>query len=94
MIAWTDLDCMDRPFYGCAVFDWLCVSGSFRNDDGDGKENVKKAVGLLSKTTTLHVHHAFWYISLPSFHNYDVKMPHFTFYRGVKQGTTNFAFSF
>ena len=32
---------------------------SFSNDDGDGKEDVKKAIGLLRKTTTLHVHHAF-----------------------------------
>ena len=33
--------------------------GSFSNDDGDGNEDVKKATGLLRKTTTLHVHHAF-----------------------------------
>ena len=26
--------------------------GSFSNDDGDGKEDVKKAIGLLRKTTT------------------------------------------
>ena len=32
--------------------------GSFINDWGDGSENVKKAVGLWSKTTTLHVHHS------------------------------------
>ena len=39
------------------------------NDDGDGNEDVKKAIGLLfSKTTTLQVHHAFLYISLPSLH--------------------------
>ena len=49
--------------------------GSFSNDEGDGKEDVKKAIGLLRKTTTLHVHHPFLYISLPSFHDYDVKMP-------------------
>ena len=30
------------------------------NYDGDGKENVKQAIGLISKTTTLHVHHAFF----------------------------------
>ena len=29
---------------------------------------------LEKKTTTLHVHHAFLYISLPSLHNYDVKL--------------------
>ena len=33
--------------------------GSFSNDDGDGNEDVKKAIDLLRKTTTLHVHHAF-----------------------------------
>ena len=36
-------------------------------------------IGLMSKTTTLHVHHAFLYISLPSLHNYDVKWPNFKF---------------
>ena len=30
-------------------------------------KNVKKTIGLISKTTTLHVHHAFLYISLPVF---------------------------
>ena len=29
--------------------------GSFSNDDGDGNPDVKKAIGLLRKTTTLHV---------------------------------------
>ena len=49
------------------------ILGTLRNCNGDGKENVKKAIGLMSTTTTLHVHHAFLYISLPSLHNYDVK---------------------
>ena len=44
--------------------------------------NVKKAIGLISKTTTLHVHHAFLYIPLPSLHNYVVKFPNATFYGG------------
>ena len=35
---------------------------------------------LISKTTTLHVHHDFLYISLPFLHYYDVKMPYFVFY--------------
>ena len=48
------------------------ILGTLRNDYGDGNRNVKKAIGLMSKTTTLHVHHAFLYISLPSLHNYDV----------------------
>ena len=68
--------------------------GSFSNDEGDGNENVKKATGLSSKTTSLHVHHAFLYISLPLLHDYDVKMPSFTFYGGRKQATTKFSFSF
>ena len=48
------------------------------NYDGDGTENVKKATGLTSKTTTLHVH-AFLYISLLSLLYYDVKWPNFKF---------------
>ena len=68
---------------------------NFSNDDGDSNENVKKAIGLLSsKTTSLHVHHAILYISLPLLHDYDVKMPSFTFYGGRKQATTKFFFSF
>ena len=56
--------------------------GSFSYDDGDGHENVKTAIGLLSKTTSLHVHHAFLYTSLPLLHDYDVKMPNVKFYGG------------
>ena len=63
--------------------------GSSSNDDGVGNEDVKKAIGLLRKTTTLHVHHDFLYISLPSLHDYDVKMPNCKF----KQARTNLFFS-
>ena len=45
------------------------------------------------KTTTLHVRHAFLYGSLPSLHDYKVKMPNFTFYGGRKQATTKFSCS-
>ena len=69
------------------------VIGSFGNDDGDGNQDVKKAIGLLRKTTTLHMHHAFLYISSPSLHDYDVKMPNCKFYGGCKQATTNLFFS-
>ena len=31
-----------------------------------------------AKTTTLHVHHAFLYISRPLLHDYNVKLPNFT----------------
>ena len=68
--------------------------GSFSNDDGNGNEDVKKAIGLLRKTTTLHLHHVFLYISLPSLHDCDVKIPNCKFYGGCKQATTNFFFAF
>ena len=35
------------------------------------------------------MHHAVLYISLPSLHDYDVKMPNCKFYGGRKQATTN-----
>ena len=38
----------------------LMSVGGFSN--GDGNENVKKAIVLLSKTTSLYVDHAFLYI--------------------------------
>ena len=34
--------------------------GSLSNDDADGNESGKKAISLIRKTTTLHVHHAFF----------------------------------
>ena len=45
-------------------------------------ENSKKAKVYFGKTTILHVHHAFMYISLPSLHDYEMKMPNFTFCGG------------
>ena len=71
----------------------VVVAGSFSNDDGDATRTSKEAIRLLRKTTTLHVHHAFLYISLPSLHDYDVKMPNYKFYGGRKQATTNLFFS-
>ena len=63
--------------------------GSFRKDYGDGNKNGKKAIGLLSKTTTLHVHHTFLYLSWPSsLHDYDLKITNVT-PGGRKQATTN-----
>ena len=68
--------------------------GSFSNYNGDGSENVEKAIGLISKTTTLHVQDTFLYISLPSLHDYGVKIPNLTFCGGRKQAITNFSFYF
>ena len=72
---------------------YIRTIGSLRSDDGDGKGNATKAIGLISKTTILHVHHAFLYISLPSLHDYDVKMPNFPMYRRSTQATTKFPLS-
>ena len=72
----------------------LLILGSLGNDDGEVNENGKEGMDLISKTTTLHVHHAFLYISLPSLHEYDVKMPNFTFCRGREHNTTTFFFLF
>ena len=67
--------------------------GTLRSDHGDGNGSAKKAIGLISKTTFLHVHHAFLNISLPSLHDYDVKMPNFTMYRRSTQATSKFPLS-
>ena len=72
----------------------LQTTGTLRSEDGDGNGKATKAIGLISKTTSLHVHHAFLYIFLPSLHDYDVKMPNFTMYRGSTQTTTRFSLSF
>ena len=66
--------------------------GSFSNDDCDGNEDLKKAIGMMSKTTTVHVHHAFLYSSLLSLYDYDVKMLDSKLYGGPKQGMANFYF--
>ena len=68
-----------------------------RTNDGERNKNVKKAIGLIIKTSTFHVHCAFLlilYISLASLHDYEVRMPNFTFYIGSTQATTKFPFSF
>ena len=62
--------------------------------DGDGNGNAAKTIGLISKTTILHMHHAFLYISLPSLHDYNVKMPNYTIHRGRTQAMMKFPLSF
>ena len=54
---------------------------STKQHEVHSKGNVKRQVmGLVSKTTTLHVLHAFLSICLPSLHSYDVKWPSFNVY--------------
>ena len=45
------------------VVDAVMSFGSLSNYHDDGNENIKKEVTLISKGTTLHEHHAFWYTS-------------------------------
>ena len=64
----------------------MAFLGSLRSNDADGNEYVKKTIGLISKTTTLHVH--------PLLHDYDVNMPDFAFYGGRKRATMKLYFSY
>ena len=52
------------------------------NDDGNGNENgtENNVIGL--------EHHVFLYIFLPLLHDYDVKVPNFTFCGGREHRTT------
>ena len=59
---------------------------------GDSKVNVKKAIGLISKTTTLPQRHTLKYISLLSLDNYDVKLTYVMVYEECKQTLTKFSF--
>ena len=69
------------------------VIGTLRSNDTDVNENVIKTIALMSKTTTLHVHHTFMYISFPFLPDYDVKMTNLAFNGERKQATAKFYFS-
>ena len=80
---------------GISISARRCVTiVSSSNDDGNVNENGRTAIGFISKTTALHVHHTFLHISFPFLHDYDVKIPNFVFYGGRKQAMTKFYFSF
>ena len=69
---------------------------SFSNDDGDSSEKGKKNNNnsFIKQNKNFARGHAFLYISLPSQHDCDVKMPNLTFYGICKQATGNFSSSF
>ena len=71
---------------------WILVS--LRNHDGDGNEYSKKAIDLDKQNNNFARDHAFLYISLPSLHDYNVKLPNFSFCRGREQTDNNFLFLF
>ena len=63
-----------------------------KDDDDDGNKNGKK-IGLDWQNTNIACASRFLYIPLPSLHDYDVKLPHFTFCREpVYKTTTSFFF--
>ena len=65
------------------------IIGSFSNDDGDGNENVQKKkksnrfIEQNNKFERFFVH----FFAVFLVHNYDVKMPNFTFYGRRKQAS-------
>ena len=74
----------------------LFLDDNKTNNDGDGKENCQKYYVYINKKTTLQVHHFIFYISLPSLHHYDMKLPNFTspLYGGGELNTKIVAFFF
>ena len=71
----------------------LLVLGCLSNDDGDGDENEKKAIGLdwqnnnFERASRFFVH--FFAVVAP---DYNVKVPEFTFCRGREHNTKTFFF--
>ena len=65
---------------------------SLSNEDGDGNENGKKAIGLDWQNNNFARAPRFLYISWPLLHDYDVKMSNFTFCRGHEHKRTTFFF--
>ena len=47
------------------------ILGSLRRHNSNGNENLKKVIGWIGKTTTLHMQQAFLYISSLSLNDHD-----------------------
>ena len=72
----------------------LFYQGVYATTAATARRTAKTKQVWTSKTTTLHVHHVVFYVSLPSLHDSNVKLrTNFTFCRGRKQKTTFFFFS-
>ena len=72
----------------------LILARTLSSDDGDGNEVGKKPTGLSWQNNNFaRASRFFLYISFPSIHDYDVKLPDFTFYGGGGHKTKTF-FSF
>ena len=73
----------------------VAATATLRSNDADGNDNVQKTIGLLKKTTTLHVRHAFFFFTFlcPFLHDYNVKILNFAFYGERNQSATELYFS-
>ena len=71
---------------------WILVS--LRNHDGDGNEYRKKAIDLDKQNNNFARAHAFLYISLPSLHDYNVKLPDFSCLSRTGTNGQKLSFSF
>ena len=60
---------------------WVKI-GSLSNGNGDVNENGKNAIGLDWQNNNFARASRFLYFSLPSLHDYDMKLRNFTFYGG------------
>ena len=71
----------------------MALLGSLRCHYGDGNENVTKKLIKIIKTTTLHVHHAFFVNFFAVTPRLRRELPNFTFYRQREHTTTNLSYS-
>ena len=81
----TTSPCLGSPCTSSRDIIW-----TLRSNDADGNGNVNKTIGLMSKTTTSHVHHTFLYISVPFLLDYDMKLPISRFLEDVNKQRRNF----
>ena len=75
--------------YLCYSSTWLL--GTLRSGNVTATRTTKK-IGLVGKTTALHLRHTFLYNKFSAFlHDRECEvMPNFTFYGGLKQAQKNF----
>ena len=55
----------------------LFLDDNKTKDDGDGRRTANKQKVFIGNKTNLHVNHAISYISLPSLHLCNMKLPNF-----------------
>ena len=70
--------------------DGLCVTRELQQ-----QPRLRQKSNSFNETkTTLHVQHAFWYISLPFLHDHHVTLANLKFYGRREQAVAKFSFSF